>query len=159
MALGWESRLGSAFAGVVVVFAVAGCGGSESLTAQQLVAKGDAICRELRATAPRAPTSLDLGAIARYADQAYGPARRALQRFRRLKPRQADRRVYAEFVAAGARRTEDVRLLGDAARAGNAQAVKAVARKQEQDAVPYRRAAQQLGFRVCGSGVTATKGR
>jgi hypothetical protein len=130
------------------------------LTAQALVAKADSICRKLRASVPKPPTSQDLGVIARYAQQSYGPAQQAVRSFRGLKPPAAERSLYDQFVTAAARRTEDVRLLETAAQARNASGVKAAGRKQAQDALPYQLAARQLGFRVCGSGGTApAKGR
>src|SRR5258708_34036094 len=116
-----KSPLGPGVSLALATCALIGCGGSSSLSDQQLVAKADAICTKLRASAPTPPTSGgDFGALSRYADQAYGPAQQALQGVRALKPSSTKSPAYGRFVDAGPRRAAAVQSLSRAAPAPTA---------------------------------------
>ena len=141
---------------VATAVASGGCGGDDeddALSKDQLIARGDALCRQSRQTMPRPPRGNDLASLGRYAGEVVRLSESMLARFRALKPPKAERENFDRFLTAAQRRLQNVTAIRDAAGRGDAQAVRAgLAKEQSQDAPAYRQVAKQIGFRVCGSG-------
>jgi hypothetical protein len=116
------------------------------------VARGDALCTQARQQTPRAPATRDPARLARYLDAVDRVSTATLTKFRALKPPAGLRDLAGRFLASANARLADVRRARDAARRGDRAGLSAALRKQERDGVTYRRLAQQIGFKVCGSG-------
>jgi hypothetical protein len=144
--------------GVALLLAIGGvaaCGGGDEdqgLSRSVFIARGDALCTQARQQTPRAPATRDPARLARYLDAVDRVSTATLAKFRALKPRDDLRDLAGRFLAAANARLADVRRARDAARRGDAAGTAAALRQQERDGVAYRRLAQQIGFKVCGSG-------
>ena len=136
--------------------AVGACGGDDqgdSLSKDELIARGDALCQQSRQTMPRPPRGNALGAFARYAAEVARRSESTLAKFRALEPPKGERENYDRFLTAAQRRFDNVIAIRDAAGRGDARAVRAaLVKEQRRDAPAYRQVAKQIGFRVCGSG-------
>ena len=138
---------------LVAVGAAAGCGGGSSgLSRQDLIAKGDALCTQGRRETRPAPTGGSLPLFAKYFDAVEKAATKTLDKFKKLKPRDSERKAFDAFLAGAEKRIKALREARDAANAGNVAGVRAAVGQAKLDTPGYRSAAQQVGFKVCGSG-------
>ena len=140
-----------AYAGLVTI----GCGGGGELSKRELIAKGDELCAQTRGRQPQAPAGggIPLPALAAYLNEVERVSMSALRKFKKLKPGSGERKRFDAFLAAAERRLASIRLARDAAIARNTAEVTAEINQERNRLGPeYRRAARELGFKVCGSG-------
>jgi hypothetical protein len=137
---------------VAIAGPLAACGSESGLSKQDLVAKGDKLCTEARRVAPKPPSQQSFQTVERYLDELDKSTTATLAKFKKLKPRESQRKDFEAFLAGAERRLKTIREARDAARARDGGRVTAaLAREQQQERVAYRRAATKLGFKVCGS--------
>ena len=135
----------------VVLLVVAGCGGG--LSRDELVAKGDAICKRVNTRMAKEPdpqSAADLERLAKRTVQISDPA---IADMKALDPPGALESDFKKFVASLKRQRDLTKEIGDAAAAGDTakiQKVGADAQKAEQE---YRRLTGKIGFNECGGGV------
>ena len=132
-----------------------GCGGESGLSKRDLIAKGDALCAQTRGQQPQAPTGggIPFPTLVAYLNEVERVNVSALKKFKKLKPRSGERKRFDAFLAAAERRLASIRLTRDAAIARNTAEVTAEINQERNRLGPeYRRAARELGFKVCGSG-------
>jgi hypothetical protein len=132
-----------------------GCGGESELSKQDLIAKGDRLCTQMRDQQPQAPTGsgLPFPALVAYLNKVEEVTQTALAKFRKLKPPRSERKRFDAFLVAAERRLASARQARDAAIARNTAEVTAAINEERSRLGPeYRRIASELGFKVCGSG-------
>ena len=135
----------------VLLLVVAGCGGG--LSRDELVAKGDAICKRVNTRMAKEPdpqSAADLERLAKRTVQISDPA---IHDMKALDPPSELEADFKKFVASLKRQRDLTKEIGDAAAAGDTakiQKVGADAQKAEQE---YRRLTGKIGFNECGGGV------
>ena len=135
----------------VILLLVAGCGGG--LSRDELVAKGDAICKRVNTRMAKEPdpqSAADLERLAKRTVQISDPA---IADMKALDPPSELESDFTKFVASLKRQRDLTKEIGDAAAAGDTakiQKVGADAQKAEQE---YRRLTGKIGFNECGGGV------
>jgi hypothetical protein len=133
----------------------AGCGGESELSKQELIAKGDKLCAQTRGEQPQAPTGggIPFPALVAYLNRVEQVSKKALAKFRKLKPPSSQRKRFDAFLAAAERRLASIQLARDGALARNTKEVTAAINEERTRLGPeYRRIATEFGFKVCGSG-------
>ena len=148
-------------AAALALVVIAGCGGGGekkgTLSKQELIARGDALCTRARSSIPSPPRTTSAAAIVRYTATVIRVSESTLARFKSLEPPSEQRDTFNRFLAAAGSRLDDVRGEQSAARRGDLRAVAAVARREARIHAPaYRAAAAEIGFKVCGSGLAPT---
>src|SRR5438132_3419632 len=130
----------------------AGCGGSSTLSKQELASKADAICRDNRRevalqlgslpTTPAAIAAYDAGDL-----RLDPPFERRLQA---LKPPKSEKSAWKAYLASRTASVSVSRREAAVARTGNQRALQAFTAQRQAGSQLRARLAQQLGFKVCG---------
>ena len=130
----------------------AGCGGSSTLSKQELASKADAICRDNRRevalqlgslpTTPAAIAAYDAGDL-----RLDPPFERRLQA---LKPPKSENSAWKAYLASRTASVSVSRREAAVARTGNQRALQAFTAQRQAGSQLRARLAQQLGFKVCG---------
>ena len=148
-----RSRPSAALGTALAAAAVGGCGGDERLSRDELISRGDALCREARDRSPRPPTQRTLPRLADYTEELVAVSTDIVDRFRELEPPEAEEEKYDDLVSAAEQRLAEFREAQGAARNGDAQGFAAALERERKEHAPrYRRLAKEIGFKVCGSG-------
>lgn len=156
----------------VAAFAVTGCGGGNGepaakdgagaaapLTKAQFVARGDAVCREVKqAQRPYLDRlrSLERGAelkrVAPILEGVLGESRKGLGRLRELRARapREDRATFDDYLAAAERLLAESAKLTEAARSEDRAAGRKVAATADALSADEQRLADEYGLRDCG---------
>jgi hypothetical protein len=135
----------------VPLLLVAGCGGG--LSKDELVAKGDAICKRVNARMAKQPdpqSAADLARVAKRTVEISDPAIDDMEALEAPSELESD---FKKFVASLKRQRDLTKQVGDAAAEGDTakiQKVGAAAQKAQQE---YRRLTGKIGFKECGGGV------
>ncbi len=134
----------------VLLLLVAGCGG---LSKDELVAKGDAICKRVNTRMAKEPDPQSAGDLARLAKRTVALSDPAIADMKALQPPGELESDFKKFVASLKRQRDLTKEIGDAAAASDSakiQKVTADAQKAERE---YRRLSGKIGFKDCGGGV------
>jgi hypothetical protein len=137
-------------AAAVLLLLVAGCGG---LSKDELVAKGDAICKRVNARMAKEPDPQSASDLELLAKRTVALSDPAIAEMKALDPPGELQPDFKRFVASLRRQRDLTKQIGDAAGAGDTakiQKVTADAQKAERE---YRRLSGKIGFKECGGGV------
>jgi hypothetical protein len=135
----------------LLLLLVAGCGGG--LSKDELVAKGDAICKRVNTRMAKEPDPQSAGDLERLAKRTVQISDPAIDDMEALEPPSELEADFKQFVASLKRQRDLTKQIGAAAGAGDTakiQKVSADAQKAEQE---YRRLTGKIGFKECGGGV------
>ena len=135
----------------VLVVLVAGCGGG--LSKDELVAKGDTICKRVNTRMAKEPdpqSATDLERLAKRTVQISDPA---IADMKALDPPSELESDFKKFVASLKRQRDLTKEIGDAAAAGDTARIQKVSAGAQKDENEYRRLAGKIGFKECGGGV------
>jgi hypothetical protein len=127
---------------------VAGCGGG--LSKDELVAKGDAICKRVNARIAKQPdpqSAADLKRLAQRTTKIYDPA---IDDMEALDPPSELESDFKKFVASLRRLRDLTKRIGDAAGKGDTATIKQVSTDAQKVQQEYRRLTGKIGFKECG---------
>jgi hypothetical protein len=135
---------------------LAACGGDDdgqkTLSRQELIAKGDALCREYNAKQAQLGEPKTTKQLADNGKKLLPVQEDIGRRFKRLRPPADQRPAFRRVIAA----QETLATLNGqryaAAVRGDAQAVKAITAEFREAYTPYVKAAKEVGFKVCATG-------
>ncbi len=137
-------------AAAVLLLLVPGCGG---LSKDELVAKGDVICKRVNTRMAKEPDPQSAGDLERLAKRTVAISDPAIDDMEALEPPSELEADFKKFVASLKRQRDLTKQIGDAAAAGDTAKIQKVgvdAQKAEQE---YRRLTGKIGFKECGGGV------
>ena len=135
---------------LLVLMPLAGCGGG--LSEDELVSKGDAICKRVNTAVAKEPdpqTAEDLKALADKTVQISDPA---IEDMQELEPPGELEKDFDAFVASLKKQRDLTKQIGDAAAAGDTAKIQQVGADAQKAQVEYRRLASKIGFKECGGG-------
>jgi hypothetical protein len=132
---------------LLLALSLAGCGKSGH---QRLVDDANRICREGNQQIRALPSVTDRRSLASTADKQAAIIERARARLAKLGPPAADRRSFAQYLAALDVTVRTAKVIALAARAGKPPQVRALGAQAGRDILTVRRLARALGFRDCG---------
>jgi hypothetical protein len=135
--------------------AIAGCGGKEeapdTLSHHELIARGDALCREAARRLPPLPQQNQSQIVLRWLTEVDRISTEIIRRFNELQPPDEHVEAYAFFVTSIERRLNDFREARMALQNRNRQGfLDALLKAQTTHARQSTQAAKRLGFKVCG---------
>jgi hypothetical protein len=131
-----------------LLLVVAGCGGG--LSKDELVAKGDAICKRVNAQIAKQPdpqSASDLKRLAQRTTKIYDPA---IDDMEALDPPSEIESDFKKFVASLRRLRDFTERIGDAAGEGDTAKIKQVSTDAQKVQQEYRRLTGKIGFKECG---------
>ena len=137
-------------AAAALLLLAAGCGGG--LSREELVAKGDAICKRVNervAKEPEPETAEDLERLAKRTVEVSGPA---IADMEALEPPGELESDFGKFVASLKRQRDLTEQIGAAAGEGDTAKVEAVGAEAQKAQADYRRLSDRIGFKECGGG-------
>jgi len=140
-----------AAATLLVLMPLAGCGGG--LSEDELVAKGDAICKRVNdeiAKQPDPQTTADLQRLAKRTVELSDPA---IDDMEALEPPGDLEDDFKKFVASLKRQRDLTKEIGDAAGKDDTAKVQEIGTKAQKAQDEYRRLTGKIGFKECGGGV------
>jgi hypothetical protein len=135
---------------LLVFMPLAGCGGG--LSEDELVSKGDAICKRVNdeiAKQPDPQTAEDLKGLADKTVQISDPAIKDMEE---LEPPGELEKDFDAFVASLKKQRDLTKEIGDAAAAGDTAKIQQVGADAQKAQQEYRRLAGEIGFKECGGG-------
>ena len=135
----------------VLLLLVAGCGGG--LSRDELVAKGDAICKRVNTRMAKEPdpqSAADLERLAKRTVQISDPA---IADMKALDPPGALESDFKKFVASLKKQRDLTKKIGDAAGKDDTAKVQEVGTRAQKAQDEYRRLTGEIGFKECGGGV------
>jgi hypothetical protein len=138
-------------AAALLLLLVAGCSGG--LSKDELVAKGDAICKRVNTRMAKEPDPKSAADLERLAKRTVEISNPAIDDMEALKPPDELASDFKKFVASLKRQRDLTKQIGEAAAAGDTakiQKVGVAAQKAQQE---YRRLTGKIGFNQCGGGV------
>ena len=127
---------------------VAGCGGE--LSKNELVVKGDTICKRVNARIAKQPdpkSASDLKRLAQRTVKIYDPA---IDDMEALDPPSALESDFKKFVASLKRLRDLTTQIGDAGGKGDTAKIKKVSADAQTVQQEYRRLTGKIGFKECG---------
>jgi hypothetical protein len=137
----------------LAVLALAGCGGgggADTLSKSELIARGDAICRDVKAQSEKLAKPKTMKDVERLGARAAAITERGTARMRELNPPPAAKADFDRLVALAGQEAGDVRAMAPAARANDLPKVRqAIARAQAVDR-RFNQTAHRIGFKECG---------
>ena len=131
-----------------LLLVVAGCGGG--LSRDELVAKGDAICKRVNTRMAKEPdpqSAADLERLAKRTVQISDPA---IADMKALDPPGALESDFKKFVASLRRLRDFTERIGDAAGEGDTAKIKQVSTDAQKVQQEYRLLTGKIGFKECG---------
>ena len=140
-----------AAAALLLALLVAACGGG--LSKQQLVAKGDAICKRINTKMAKEPdpkTTADLQRLAKRTVELSDPA---IDDMEALEPPSDLEDDFKKFVGSLKRQRDLTKKIGAAAGKGDTAEVKKIGGQAQKAQDEYRRLTGRIGFKECGGGV------
>ena len=139
-----------AAAGLLLVLVV-GCGGG--LSKQELVAKGDAICKRVNAQMAKEPDPQTAADLQRLADRTVEISDPAVDDMEALEPPGDLEDDFKKFVGSLKRQRDLTKKIGAAAGKGDTAEVQKVGADAQEAQDEYRRLTGKIGFKECGGGV------
>jgi hypothetical protein len=138
-------------AAALVLLLVAGCGGG--LSKQELVAKGDAICKRINARMAKEPDPKTAEDLQRLANRTVELSDPAIKDMEELDPPSELKADFERFVASLKRQRDLTRKIGAAAGKGDTAEVQKIGADAQKAQDEYRRLTGRIGFKECGGGV------
>ena len=135
----------------LLLLLVAGCGGG--LSKDELVAKGDAICKRVNTRMAKEPdpkTAADLERLAKRTVEISDPAIKDMEA---LEPPSELESDFENFLASLKRQRNLTEKIGEAAAAGDTAKIKQIGADAQDAQEEYRRLTGKIGFKQCGGGV------
>lgn len=139
-----------AAAGLLLVLVV-GCGGG--LSKQELVAKGDVICKRVNARMAKEPDPQTAADLQRLADRTVEISDPAIDDMEALEPPSDLEDDFKKFVGSLKRQRDLTKKIGAAAGKGDSAEVQKVGADAQEAQDEYRRLTGKIGFKECGGGV------
>jgi hypothetical protein len=140
-----------AAAAVLPVLLVAACGGG--LSKQELVAKGDAICKRINTQMAKEPDPKSAADLQRLAKRTVELSDPAIDDMDALEPPSDLEDDFKKFVASLKRQRDLTKKIGDAAGKGDTAEVQELGGQAQKAQDEYRRLTGKIGFKECGGGV------
>jgi hypothetical protein len=138
-------------AAALLLLLVVGCGGG--LSKQELVAKGDAICKRVNARMAKVPDPQTAEDLQRLADRTVEVSDPAIEEMEALEPPSDLEDDFKKFVASLKRQRDLTKKLGAAAGKGDTAALHKVGADAQKARDEHRRLTGKIGFKQCGGGV------
>jgi hypothetical protein len=142
----------------VALLALPGCGGddkkqqSTTLTRSELIAKGDALCKEYNDKQAQLGQPKTIKQLAQQGKTLLPVQEDIGRRFKQLKPADAERPAFDRVVAAQEKLAALNRDRYAAATRNDAGRVKTITADFRRAYGPYVKAAREVGFKVCATG-------
>ena len=140
-----------AAAGLSLLVLVAACGGG--LSKQELVAKGDAICKRVNTQMAKEPDPKSAADLQRLAKRTVELSDPAIDDMEALEPPSDLEDDFKKFVASLKRQRALTKKIGDAAGKGDTAEVQELGGRAQKAQDEYRRLTGKIGFKHCGGGV------
>jgi hypothetical protein len=139
---------------VLVLLALAGCGGEEStkpLSKAEFARQADAICAKGKRETNALGTPSNMEDLAGVADRTVGVLDDALSDFRKLQPRPNHQDQVDQWLSATEQLKDDVAEIRDRARDDDNAAVLSISKHAQELNARVNRLGTELGMRVCNT--------
>ena len=130
---------------------VAGCGGG--LSKDELVAKGDAICKRVNTRMAKEPDPKSATDLERLAKRTVEISDPAIKDMEKLEPPSELESDFENFLASLKRQRNLTKKIGEAAAEGDTAKVQQIGADAQSAQEEYRRITGKIGFKQCGGGV------
>jgi hypothetical protein len=140
-----------AAAALLLLLLVAACGGG--LSKQELVAKGDAICKRINTRMAKEPDPKTTKDLKRLADRTVELSDPAIDDMEKLDPPSELEADFKKFVASLKKQRDLTKKIGDAAGKDDTAKIQEVGAQAQKAQDEYRRLTGKIGFKECGGGV------
>ena len=140
-----------AAAALLLLLLVAACGGG--LSKQELVAKGDAICKRINTRMAKEPDPKTTKDLKRLADRTVELSDPAIDDMEALEPPSELEDDFKKFVASLKDQRDVTKKLGAAAGKDDTAKVQELLVDAQKSQDEYRRLTGKIGFKECGGGV------
>ena len=130
---------------------VAGCGGG--LSKDELVAKGDAICKRVNTRMAKEPDPKSATDLERLAKRTVAISDPAIKDMEKLEPPSELESDFENFLASLKRQRNLTEKIGEAAAEGDTAKVQQIGADAQSAQEEYRRITGKIGFKQCGGGV------
>ena len=130
---------------------VAGCGGG--LSKDELVAKGDAICKRVNTRMAKEPDPKSATDLERLAKRTVEISDPAIKDMEKLEPPSELESDFENFLASLKRQRKRTKKIGEAAAEGATAKVQQIGADAQSAQEEYRRITGKIGFKQCGGGV------
>ena len=134
----------------LIVLPLAACGGG--LSKQELVAKGDAICKRVNTQIAKEPAPTDAAGLKRLADKTVALSDPAIKEMEALEPPDELKQDFAKFVASLKRQRDLTKQIGEAAAKGDTAKIQQIGTAAQKAQSDYRKVSDKIGFKQCGGG-------
>ena len=138
-------------AAALLLLLVVGCGGG--LSKQELVAKGDAICKRINTQMAKEPDPKTTEDLQRLANRTVELSDPAIDDMEALEPPSDLEADFKKFVASLKRQRDLTKQIGDAAGNDDTAKVQEIGADAQKAQDEYRRLTGKIGFKECGGGV------
>jgi hypothetical protein len=136
----------------LLLLLVAGCGGG-GLSKEELVAKGDAICKRVNTRMAKEPDPKSAADLQRLAKRTVEISDPAIKDMEKLEPPSELESDFENFLASLKRQRNLTRKIGEAAGEGDTAKVQQIGADAQSAQEEYRRLTGKIGFKQCGGGV------
>jgi rRNA maturation endonuclease Nob1 len=140
------------FSAGVAVFALAGCGGSSTLSHEDYVKQANAICTDYNKKVKSLAQPASVTEIETYARKVLVRYRSALAQLRTLKPSKDDVVAVDQWLSTDRQIEKDVQAIADAAQARRLPAVQTATDQARIHNQASDRLARELGLTACANG-------
>ena len=135
----------------LLLLLVAGCGGG--LSKDELVAKGDAICKRVNTRMAKEPDPKSAADLERLAKRTVAISDPAIKDMEALEPPSELESDFENFLASLKRQRNLTKKIGEAAGEGDTAKVQQLGADAQSAQEEYRRLTGKIGFKQCGGGV------
>ena len=129
---------------------VAGCGGG--LSKEELVAKGDAICKRVNTRMAKEPDPKSAADLERLAKRTVEISDPAIKDMEKLEPPSELESDFENFLASLKRQRNLTKKIGEAAAEGDTAQIQQIGADAQSAQQEYRRLTGKIGFKQCGGG-------
>ena len=134
----------------LLLLLVAGCGGG--LSKDELVAKGDAICKRVNTRMAKEPDPKSAADLERLAKRTVAISDPAIKDMEALEPPDELEKDFDKFVASLKKQRDLTKKIGEAAGAGETAKIESIAGEAQKAQGEYRKLSDKIGFKECGGG-------
>ncbi len=135
----------------LLLLLVAGCGGG--LSKDELVAKGDAICKRVNTRMAKEPDPKSAADLQRLAKRTVAISDPAIKDMEALEPPSELESDFENFLASLKRQRNLTQKIGEAAAEGDTAKIQQIGADAQSAQEEYRRLTGKIGFKQCGGGV------